>query len=78
VGDFNFTARGGTIRTLYCFSILNGSWVTSTVDQRLKELVDHCFSILNGSWVTSTQGERDTLEPISQFQYPQRIVGDFN
>jgi len=36
------------------------------------------FSILNGSWVTSTANLQTIKVVQPKFQYPQRIVGDFN
>jgi len=36
------------------------------------------FSILNGSWVTSTTKAKGGRVRVVRFQYPQRIVGDFN
>jgi len=79
VGDFNVELSSDSRSTEACFSILNGSWVTSTIrGKRYHRFIVNGFSILNGSWVTST---RQTLaHPLHAllFQYPQRIVGDFN
>jgi len=78
VGDFNNASDHAMDVHVLCFSILNGSWVTSTQRDDCRMSKNPCFSILNGSWVTSTgKKERKDFDEIL-FQYPQRIVGDFN
>jgi len=78
VGDFNYTIILWTRRGQLSFSILNGSWVTSTSSVPPSLPPPSRFSILNGSWVTSTY-EGSLHERVKRmFQYPQRIVGDFN
>jgi len=79
VGDFNGDVVALCFPLDKCFSILNGSWVTSTFSACASAFLRRRgFSILNGSWVTSTLASNEDVYGGEKFQYPQRIVGDFN
>ncbi len=61
------------------FSILSGSLANGTLTRHAETLsTRHTFSILSGSLANGTQTSSHQPQPESHFQYPQRIVSQWN